>query len=63
MSSIGALVVFIELRSVPLVALPVNAVLRKILIKTLPPNRVIVKVQSNVCENGVLLCAFKRIEV
>ena len=63
MSGIGALVGLIELGSVPLVTLPVNAVLREILVKTLPPNRVIIKIQSNICEDGILLCAFKRVEV
>ena len=63
MSGVCALVVLIKLGSVPLVALPVYAVLRKILVKALPPNGVIVKVKRNVCENSVFLCAFKRIEV
>ncbi|MFQ8952630.1 MAG: hypothetical protein ACLR56_06250 [Oscillospiraceae bacterium] len=43
MSGIGALISLIKLGSVPLVALPVNAVLRQILVKALPPNRVIIR--------------------
>ena len=63
MSGICALVSLIELRSIPLVALPVNAVCRKILVETLPPNGVVVKVKRNIGENSILLCAFKCIEV
>ncbi len=55
MSGIGGLVSLVELGAIPLVALPVYAVLRKILVKALPPNGVIVKVKRNVCEYSVLL--------
>ena len=63
MSGIGGLVSLVELGAIPLVALPVNAVLGQILVKTLPPNGVVVKVQSNVGEYSVLLGALKSIEV
>ena len=56
MSGICALVSLIELGSIPFVALPVNSVCRKILIETLPPNGVVIKVKRNICEDCIFLC-------
>ena len=55
MCSTCGLVCLVELCGIPRIALPVKCVLGEVLIKAFPPNGVIVKVESNVCKDCVLL--------
>ena len=49
--------------AIPLVAHPVDRVLRRILVQTLPPDRVVVQIVNHVGENGVLSGGLKRVRI
>ncbi len=54
---------FLACLAVPRSALPVDGILGRILVETLPPDGVVVKVKRNVCENGILSCRGKRVGI
>ena len=49
--------------SVPGLACPVDSVLGRILVKTLPPDGVVIKIEGNVGEDGTLLCCKQSVRV
>ena len=63
MCGVGRLVGLYEHRGVPGIALPLKRVNRRVLIKTFPPNGIVVKIESNVGEDGVLFSGLESIEV
>ena len=48
------LILLVILGVIPLLTLPVKSVNRRILIKAFPPDRVVIKVVTNVGEDGIL---------
>ena len=63
MGGTGGFVVLVVLCVVPDVALPVDAVLRRIVVEAFPPDGVVVGIERNVSEDGILLCCGESIGV
>ncbi len=53
MSGTGRLILLIILRGIPLIALPVDAVGREIVVETFPPDGIVIEVMRNVREDGI----------
>ena len=51
------------LNTVNLLTCPLNSIYRRILVKTFPPNCVVIKIESNIGENCALLCSCKSVRV
>ena len=63
MSSVCALVLLVKLGIIPLISLPVNCVLGRIIIKTFPPYCIVIKIMNNVGENSISLGCSERVGV
>jgi len=63
MSATGRLILLVVGSVIPLVALPVDCVCGRIVVKTFPPNGVIVEVMNNVGKDGFLLGGVESIGV
>ena len=57
------LIRFVVLGIIPDLALPVYAVLRGIIVKTFPPNGVVVRIKTDIGKYGIPLCSVESVGV
>ena len=49
--------------AVPRIALPLDGVLGRVLVESLPPDGIVVKIECDICKDSVLLCCGERVGV
>ena len=54
---------FVILGVIPRFAAPVESMLRRSIVKTFPPNRIVVKIVANVCKDSILHAGVKSIRI